>query len=224
MKSKISHAVLNVRSRKEKARAIAQVLDSYRDIRNCRIPDIATGSGVIASEIGKMGANVYSVDIRDERIVKKNFIFKKTKDEKLPFKDGEFDIVISNHVMAHVRDMDMHLKETRRVLKEDGIVYLSMLNRLAIIEPNFRLPLLSWLPRKIAGFYVLMFGRGKYYDVNPLTYGKFIGKLRAYFEHEDVTIRLIRKKVSMPASSYEILKFFSPVWVFVLTKKPKSQI
>ncbi len=38
----------------------------------------------------------------------------------LPFSDGEFDVVIANHMLYHVPDMRCALREIRRVLKDGG--------------------------------------------------------------------------------------------------------
>ena len=217
--SPTSHAVLDIKSRKEKASVIINILGSYKDLKKCRILDIGTGSGVIDHEIGRISKNVYSVDIRDERVVKKGFAFKKIKDEKLPFGESEFDIVMSNHVMAHVKNQDAHLKEISRVLKSDGIVYLSMLNRLCVMEPNFSLPFLSWLPKKLADRYVRFSGRGKSYDVRPNTYREFVAHISQYFDYKDMTLEIIKRNVWMPKIFYGIFKPFSPVWIFILRKK-----
>ena len=219
MKSKITHAVLDVKSRKKKASAIISILKDYKNIKKCKVLDVGTGSGIIASEIGKISKKVFSVDVIDERITKDNFVFKKIKSEKLPFKDENFDVIISNHVMAHVKNDEMHLKEIRRVLKDDGVVYLSMLNRLWPLEPNFNLLFLSWLPKSLADAYVRLSGRGKCYNVNPLTYNNFTGKIGRYFIYEDVTSKIIKKKIYVPAFIYWLLKTFSQVWIFIL-KKP----
>jgi len=218
MKSEISHAVLDVKSRRIKARTIMNLLKGYKNIKNSKILDIGTGSGVIAYELGKISKNVYSVDVVDERIVKDNFVFKKIKDAKLPFKNNEFDIIISNHVMAHVRNDEMHLKEIRRVLNKDGVVYLSMLNKLWLLEPNFNLLFLSWLPKKIADLYVRLSGKGKYYNVNPLIYRAFIKKINKYFTYKDVTIKIIKQKLSVPSLAYRLFKIFSPTWSLILKK------
>ncbi len=218
MKSKISHAVLAIKNRKKKASMIIGILKGYKSLKNSKVLDIGTGAGVIAHEIGKISKIVYSVDIRDERILKNNFTFRRTRNEKLPFKDKEFDIVISNHVMAHVKDEELHLKEITRVLKDKGIVYLSMLNRLWVLEPNFNLLFLSWLPKKLADYYVRLCGKGKSYNVNPLTYKNFTRKISRYFAYEDVTIKIIRQKMFIPNLMYRILKTVSPVWIFILKK------
>lgn len=46
-------------------------------------------------------------------------------DEKLPFKDGEFDIVLSSQVLEHVENTDFYLGECRRLLKDNGLLFLS---------------------------------------------------------------------------------------------------
>ena len=219
MKSNISHAVLDYESRKQKASSIIGILKSYKDLRKCKVLDIGTGSGVIAHEIGKICREIHSVDIVDERIIKNKFKFKKIKDERLPYEANKFDIVISNHVMAHTKDGEMHLQEINRVLKHDGIVYLSMLNRLWPLEPNFNLLFLSWLPKRIADFYVRLFGKGKCYDVTPLTYFSFKQKVSRNFSFEDITLKVIKRNLNFPNLSYKILKMFSPVWIFILRKR-----
>lgn len=219
MKSNASHAVLDIKSRKTKARTIIEILKHYKNIKESRILDIGTGSGVISSEIRKISKKVYSVDIVDERVIKNNFAFRMVKGEKLPFKNNEFDIIISNHVMAHVKNDGLHLKEINRVLKEDGIVYLGMQNRLWPLEPNFNMLFLCWLPKKLADSYVRLMGKGSSYNVNPMTYFGFIKKIKKYFDYEDVTIEIIRQRMQMPFALYKLLKIFSPVWIMVLRKK-----
>ncbi|MBI2135138.1 class I SAM-dependent methyltransferase [Candidatus Woesearchaeota archaeon] len=218
-KSKTSHAVLDIKSRKEKAALIIGILKNYKNLKKCKILDIGTGSGVISSELGKASKKACSVDVADERIEKSHYDFKKIRDENLPFKDNEFDVVVSNHVMAHTKNDEMHLKEINRVMKKDGIAYLSMLNRLWPLEPNFSLLFLSWLPNKIADSYVRISGKGKCYNVHPLTYHKFTKKIKKYFVFDDLTSRIISNKIWMPKPAYSLLKFFSPVWIMVLKKR-----
>ena len=47
----------------------------------------------------------------------------------IPFDDESFDIVIANHVMFYVSNIDKALKEIKRVLKKDGVFYCSTYGR-----------------------------------------------------------------------------------------------
>ena len=46
-------------------------------------------------------------------------------DDKLPFNDNEFDIVLSSQVLEHVESPDFYLTECNRVLKKSGLLFLS---------------------------------------------------------------------------------------------------
>lgn len=78
--------------------------------------------------------------------------------ECLPFKDATFAYVTCFEVLEHVRDQVQVLSEIRRVLKPEGVVFLSVPNRWWIFEthgadlpllPWNRVPFFSWLPKKI---------------------------------------------------------------------------
>lgn len=45
--------------------------------------------------------------------------------EKIPFKDAYFDSIIANHVLFYLNDLNQGLKEIRRVLRPNGILYCS---------------------------------------------------------------------------------------------------
>ncbi|MEP7293206.1 MAG: class I SAM-dependent methyltransferase, partial [Chloroflexota bacterium] len=42
--------------------------------------------------------------------------------QQLPFEDGRFDVVMANHMLYHVPNIDAALLETRRVLKPGGVL------------------------------------------------------------------------------------------------------
>lgn len=56
---------------------------------------------------------------------KKNVIFATASATAIPFKDNSFDVILMNHVLEHIPDEELTLREARRVLKKDGLVWLA---------------------------------------------------------------------------------------------------
>jgi len=54
------------------------------------------------------------------------------------------------------------------VMRGDGLSYLATPTRWALIEPHFKVPMLSWPPRRIRDPYLRLTRRGLHYDVDPL--------------------------------------------------------
>ncbi|WP_223192786.1 MerR family transcriptional regulator [Paenibacillus sedimenti] len=57
------------------------------------------------------------------------FTFLTVDAQSIPFHDGEFDIVIANHMLYHVLDIGHALSECHRVLKSDGLLYTSTMSK-----------------------------------------------------------------------------------------------
>ena len=108
-KSAVSHANLNKLSRNNKSKKIISILSEFLELQNCDILEIGTGSGYIIRDLSKISKSGSSVDINDERVIKSGYSFRKLNDEHLPFKDNSFDIVISNHVIEHLPNQELHL-------------------------------------------------------------------------------------------------------------------
>lgn len=164
-----SHAVLEEVSRRRKAQKIITILTSFIDLGQCDVLDIGTGAGVIASDISKHVKSMTSVDLFDERIETKGYRFIKVDSEKLPLKTNSFDIVISNHVIEHVPDQELHAREILRVLKPGGIAYLATPNRMWITDPHYKLPFINWMPRKLSSYYLNVVKK-KTWDIFPVTH------------------------------------------------------
>lgn len=168
------HAVLDLPSRVLKARKIEAVLGLVPGERSLRILEIGAGSGGIAHYFGThrlLRCEVDAVDVQDVRQVSDGYRFHVVDGVDLPFDDGTFDVVISNHVIEHVgrsQSQVRHLAELRRVLAPAGCGYLAVPNRWMITEPHYRLAFLSWLPRPLRSRY-LKWRRGvEVYDCEPL--------------------------------------------------------
>jgi len=81
--------------------------------------------------------------------------------ECLPFADASFDLVIAWDVVEHVQDPALLLAELARVLQPGGRVLLTVINRFAYRDPHYHLPLLNWLPRRLAEAIIERRGRSK---------------------------------------------------------------
>lgn len=68
--------------------------------------------------------------------------------DRIPFRDGEFDVVISNQVMEHVPDLDVVVREIARVLKPGGTALNVFPDRGVWREGHCGVPLLHWFPKR----------------------------------------------------------------------------
>lgn len=193
------HAPMDARTRVMKAEKIIRLVGEARFRDAARLLEIGCGSGVIASTLSELGGAtlaVDAVDVVDQRISTEGYEFKQVEGVELPFPDGVFDIVVTNHVIEHVGDVDQqirHLREIRRVLSPRGIAYLAFPNKWRLLEPHYRLPLLSWLPQRVADAWVRATGRNTFYDCLPPSHGGALSLCtRAGFTAEDVTLAAVR--------------------------------
>ncbi len=171
---KQSHAILDRSSRETKASHIVRLLENaVGRLDGKDLLEIGTGSGIIASALAKRVRSFLSVDVNDERQVL-DFEFQRVETERLPNPSESFDVVVSNHVIEHVDDQQLHLGEVARVLRPGGVCYLATPNRWRLVEPHFRLPFLSWLPPRLRDPYVRVTRRGEWFDVQPLTWGRIV--------------------------------------------------
>ncbi|WP_409069476.1 MerR family transcriptional regulator [Clostridium sp. FAM 1755] len=57
------------------------------------------------------------------------FNFKIVNAESIPFKDESFNVVIANHMLYHVSNINIALEEINRVLKSEGILFASTVGK-----------------------------------------------------------------------------------------------
>ena len=118
-----------------KARKIELVLLDSLKSKNDRLSgkniiDVGCGSGHIAAYFSEYNS-VWAVDVVDQVSpdIKEKINFIKTENDLSSFSNGEFDIVILNHVLAHTKNKLKLMLEIYRLLKNDGICYVANPNR-----------------------------------------------------------------------------------------------
>ena len=233
IKSEKSHARLDHQSRIIKAKKIVVVLKEHANLKNASLLDIGTGSGHVIQQIAKHCKRATSVDLHDERLIKKGYRFKKVSDEHLPFEDNSFDVAISNHVLEHVPNQQLHLDEIHRVLKKGGIFYLATPNRWWYKDPHYKLPFITWLPRSIASILFKAL-KNKDWDIFSLSYHTIKKRTHKQFQLHNKTIDILKnpKKyhldtlpkiqpmlAAMPRPIMNMLTPLLPTFILILKKR-----
>ncbi len=184
---------------------IESILESFlgQAMRGYRVLDIGCGNGDISAYFARNNEQ-YGVDVSDKRRDKnRTFEFCIVNSEVLPFADDFFDVVISHHVIEHVDDQKLHLREIHRVLKSDGSAYLA--------TPNRTSPLMKG---HIGNDHVL-----RYREVEPLLTG-------AGFVYTDYSPRVVREPDRfyadwrigrlIPGFLVRLLRFLIPSHIYTL--------
>jgi SAM-dependent methyltransferase len=115
--------------------------------------------------------------------------------EALPFADETFDVVMCGHVYEHARDAPAMMREIARVLRPDGVCWFAGGHTFQLVEPHYRLPLLSMLPRTLASRIVRASGRGEDYAIRFLSPWRLRRLLEAFGEASFVTPELLADPV-----------------------------
>jgi ubiquinone/menaquinone biosynthesis C-methylase UbiE len=135
---------------------------------------------------------------------KERKIIKKYNGNKIPYHDNKFDAIIFDTVIEHVEKPKQLIKEIYRVLKRDGILYITTANKYWPIEPHYNLLFLSYLPKKIAKQYMKIKGlKQGYDDINLPSYREF-NQLLNKFEVKDVTFEIMSNPANKKASMFGI--------------------
>jgi len=241
----VDGAMFNHRGRENKARTIVAVLRDYltdTQTNSLVLLDVGASTGIIDSFLADQFSKVTGIDIDQEAIQfaqetfrKRNLDFRQGDVMALDLPENSYDAVICTHIYEHVPDAKQMIKEVFRVLKPGGICYFAAGNRISIMEPHYRLPLLSILPRPVAHLYMKISGKGNYYHEKHLTL-KALKKLVRDFTVYDYTKKIINNPEKFSADymlkpgslKQGIAKFvanyfywFCPTYIWIL-QKPKT--
>ena len=216
------HAALDLYRRRMKGQKIERLL-GLKDGQTVRqLLEVGAGSGGISHYFGTHASgrfSVVAVDVHDSRQVFDGYRFELVEGVRLPFADNSFDVVLSNHVIEHVgsrREQAGHLAEIHRVMKPAAIGYLAVPNRWMLVEPHYRLALLSWWPESWRNHWLRLWCKGNFYDCRPMSCGDIERRLSvAGFRFEQLHAEALR-------ATFEIGRPDALIWRYLMQFVPKS--
>jgi SAM-dependent methyltransferase len=144
-------------------------LQSHVDLKKKKILEIGCGFGSFILTAQAEGFDCYAVDpdpvslyLTRKRLQQNGFdhsVIVRGYGENLPFDNEFFDVVVSFHVLEHVNDPRLVLKECLRVLKPNGYFYIIVPNYNFLWEGHYGLIWFPRFPKAIAKIYVKLCGR-----------------------------------------------------------------
>lgn len=111
-----------------------RLLPLFGDVVGNKILDVGAGTGRIALQLAKLGADVTALDVSPEILTvlkqKNSRVETVIGDaENLPFLDASFDSVVSAFVIVHLKDLHRSFDEAYRVLKDGGTFIVTNINQ-----------------------------------------------------------------------------------------------
>ena len=102
---------------------------------NDKILDVGCGEGVILNYLVGKSKFIYGIDISShlidilkKRIEKGVNLQQMNIENKTPFKDDYFDMIILTDVIEHIADLYISIKELKRILKKNGLIFIDTPN------------------------------------------------------------------------------------------------
>jgi 2-polyprenyl-3-methyl-5-hydroxy-6-metoxy-1,4-benzoquinol methylase len=194
-------------SRGRKARKAVAVMQDHRpSLRELELLEIGCSAGYGTVVYAEAFRSVTGIDIDEPAVrhairnnARANARYLVMDSQRTGFPDESFDAVACTHIYEHVPDARRLMQEIHRLLRPGGVCFFSAGNRLCWMEPHYRLPLLSVLPKFLAHRYLRLLGRGTSYYENHLSYWG-LKKLVSEFELIDYTIKAVEDPVRFQAS------------------------
>jgi SAM-dependent methyltransferase len=119
-----------------------------------KILDFGYGDGQITNSLREKGYNIIGLDNSKGNYEKASSWFPECDFRlydglNIPFEENSFDTVILNDVLEHIPYdlIDKLIVGIKKVLKPNGVIYISVTNKFGLIEPHTRIPFITWFPK-----------------------------------------------------------------------------
>lgn len=89
------------------------------------IVDVGPGNGEDADALVQAGHHVVGIDVRDDLVTPHGWELKLGSASDMPVPDKYADVILGNRILHHLRDPEGFLRETQRVLRDNGTLLLA---------------------------------------------------------------------------------------------------
>jgi 2-polyprenyl-3-methyl-5-hydroxy-6-metoxy-1,4-benzoquinol methylase len=160
-----------------------------KPLAECTVLDMGCGIGGLSIPTSFRVKEIKGIDVDESYIstckerAEEEGVKNATFEVKSLFDLGEkefYDIVLCSDVLEHVEDQEGVLTKVVASLKEGGVFYLTTNNKYWPMEGHYGLLFLSYQSREKALRRVVRKGKGKVYNIYPLSYRKVRELLSRY--------------------------------------------
>jgi len=153
----------------QQAKVIHYNLSKFKNLKGQRLLDFGCGESGIAVYFAKQGLETWATDMQEPPLYRTRVRAEENGVEVKTFKlnergiaegveDHQFDIIICHEVIEHSSAPGITISEWKRLVKKDGLIYVTSPNRLGprwfFSDPHYQLPLVSALPKRAADYLV----------------------------------------------------------------------
>ena len=131
--------------------------NNEKPLEQLKVLDIGSGGGLLCEPLNRLGAKVVGVDASSNNIqvaklhakeMNLNIKYIHSSPENINLKN-EFDVVLSMEVVEHVADINLFIEKCSKLIKKNGIMFVSTINKnlksyaFTILGAEY---ILRWLP------------------------------------------------------------------------------
>ena len=131
--------------------------NNQKPLEKLKILDIGSGGGLLCEPLYRLGASVTGIDASNKNIevaklhakeMDLNIKYIHSSPENINFKN-EFDVILCMEVVEHVSNINLFIQKCSRLVKKNGIIFISTINKnlksyaFAILGAEY---ILRWLP------------------------------------------------------------------------------
>jgi len=109
------------------------------DLLNISVADIGCGAGILSESMYIHGATVYAIDL-NEKLIEAGKAHALSNELDIHYevcssetfaahRPNEFDLVVCSELIEHVQDIEGLLNDCNKLLKDDGVLVISTINR-----------------------------------------------------------------------------------------------